>query len=291
MSRATSLRSVLGGALGIAALVGMWEGYKAVGPSNGWQVGDTRILPRTSDLAMPHVTTMISRLTEPTVGPTTPPLWRTVVSAGVKSLGIAGAGWAIGTVIGLALAMLMQRFVSARAAVLPWVVLSQTVPLIAIAPLVRRWGSQLHLGPYHWQDWMSVSFIAAYLAFFPVAVGALRGLSAPDTAHVDLMHVYGASHWAILRRLRFPAAVPYLLPALRLAAASAVIGTVVAEVSIGLRGGIGRMVIEYAQAASADPAKPWAPIGAAVAIGLIAAGCVGLLGMALRNYQRGENSA
>ena len=89
MSRATSLRSVLGGALGIAALVGMWEGYKAVGPSNGWQVGDTRILPRTSDLAMPHVTTMISRLTEPTVGPTTPPLWRTVVSAGAKSLRIA----------------------------------------------------------------------------------------------------------------------------------------------------------------------------------------------------------
>ena len=124
-------------ALGIAALVGMWEGYRAVGPSSGWQVGDTRILPRASDLAMPHVTTMISRLTEPTVSPTTPPLWRTVVSAGVKSLGIAGAGWAIGTVIGLALAMLMQRFVSARAAVLPWVVLSPDRSTHRHRPLVR----------------------------------------------------------------------------------------------------------------------------------------------------------
>ena len=61
--------------------------------------------------------------------------------------------------------------------------------------------------------------------------------------------------------------------------------------SIGLRGGIGRMIIEYAQAASADPAKPWAPIGAAVLIGLVAASVVGLLGWCLRDYQRGENNA
>jgi NitT/TauT family transport system permease protein len=84
--------------------------------------------------------------------------------------------------------------------------------------------------------------------------------------------------------------VPYLLPALRLAAASAVIGTVVAEVSIGLRGGIGRMIIEYAQAAGGDPAKPWAPILGAVGVGLVAAGAVGLLGLLLRPYRRGESA-
>ncbi len=289
--RGRRLHPALGGLLGLAAIVAIWEGYKAIGPEQGWLVGDTRVLPRSSDLAMPHVWTMIARLGDPTVGDSGPALWQTVLKAGAKSLGIAGAGWLIGTLVGLSLAMLMQRFVTARAAILPWVVLSQTVPLIAIAPLVRRWGSQLHLGPIDWADWMSVAFIAAYLAFFPVAVGALRGLSSPDAAHVDLMHVNAAGRWQTMRSLRIPAAIPYLLPALRLAAASAVIGTVVAEVSIGLRGGIGRMIIEYAQAASADPAKPWAPIGAAVAIGLIAAGSVGLLGMALRNYQRGENSA
>lgn len=289
--RGARLHPAVGGTLGVVVLLAVWEGYKAIGPADGWLVGSVRILPRTSDLAMPHVWSMIARLGEPTVGAAGPPLWETVLRAALKSLGIAGVGWVIGTLVGLALALLMQRFVTARAAVLPWVVLSQTVPLIAIAPLVRRWGAQLQLGPIDWADWMSVAFIASYLAFFPVAVGALRGLSSPDAAHRDLMRVYGASWWQELRRLRFPAAVPFLLPALRLAAASAVIGTVVAEVSIGLRGGIGRMIIEYAQAASADPPKPWAPIGGAVLIGLVAAGFVGVIGMALRNYQRGEGSA
>ena len=112
---------------------------------------------------------------------------------------------------------------------------------------------------------MSVALIASYLAFFPVSIGALRGLKSPDTNHVELMRSYGVGWWTTLLRLRLPASVPYLLPALRLGAASAVIGTVVAEVSIGLRGGIGRMIVEFAAAAGGDPAKPWAPIFGAVA--------------------------
>jgi NitT/TauT family transport system permease protein len=119
-------------------------------------------------------------------------------------------------------------------------------------------------------------------------VGMLRGLKAPDATHLDLMRTYGVGWWRTLVSLRAPASVPYLLPALRLAAASAVIGTVVAEVSIGLRGGIGRLVIEYAQSAGGDPAKPWAPIFGAIAIGLVAAGFVGLIGLTLRRYRRSE---
>ena len=88
--------------------------------------------------------------------------------------------------------------------------------------------------------------------------------------------------------LRLPASVPYLLPALRLAAASAVIGTVVAEVSIGLRGGIGRLVIEYAQAAGGDPAKPWAPIFGADRCRAGGRRIRGLLGLTLRPYRRAE---
>jgi NitT/TauT family transport system permease protein len=182
----------------------------------------------------------------------------------------------------------MQRLRLAEAAMLPWVVLSQTVPLIAIAPLVRRWGSQIEIGAFEWQNEYSVAVIAAYLAFFPVAVGMLRGLKAPDATHLDLMRSYGTGWWATLLRLRLPASVPYLLPALRLAAASAVIGTVVAEVSIGLRGGIGRLIIEYAQSAGGDPAKSWAPIFGAVAIGLISAGFVALIGFGLKRYRRSE---
>jgi NitT/TauT family transport system permease protein len=105
------------------------------------------------------------------------------------------------------------------------------------------------------------------------------------------MRSYGVGWWRTLVRLRLPASVPYLLPALRLAAAAAVIGTVVAEVSIGLRGGIGRLIIEYAQAAGGDPAKPWAPIFGAILIGLVAAGFVALIGLALRSYRRVEVAA
>ena len=85
-----------------------------------------------------------------------------------------------------------------------------------------------------------------------------------------------------------PAAVPYLIPALRLSIAAAVIGTVVAEVSIGMDGGIGRMIIEFAQTGSADPAKQWSPIGGAVLMGLAGAGLVALIGLLLKRYRRAE---
>ena len=214
-----------------------------------------------------------------------------MLEACVFSLRIAAVGWLIGVTVGLVLALLMQRLRLAEAGILPWVVLSQTVPLIAIAPLVRRWGAQIEIGEFEWDNQYSVAVIAAYLAFFPVAVGMLRGLKAPDATHLDLMRSYGSGWWRTLVRLRLPSSVPYLLPALRLAAASAVIGTVVAEVSIGLRGGIGRLIIEYAQAPGGDPAKPWAPIFGAILIGLVAAGFVALIGLLLKPYRRVEVSA
>jgi NitT/TauT family transport system permease protein len=165
------------------------------------------------------------------------------------------------------------------------------VPLIAFAPLVARIGSQIDRGGFPWPEWLSVAVIASYLAFFPVAIGALRGLSSPDAIHQDLMRSYAAGSGQTLRLLRLPAAVPYLLPALRLAAANAVVGVVVAEVSIGMRGGLGRMLLQLAQSASADPALPWGPIFGAIVLGLVAAGSVALLGASLRRYRRGEQLA
>ena len=276
------------GLLGLLVLVAIWELYKAFGPENGLVVGGRAITPRTGDRAMPHVWDMATRLGEPATGRRGDPLWTTVLEACGFSLRIAAAGWLIGVTVGLLLALLMQRMRLAEAAVLPWVVLSQTVPLIAIAPLVRRWGSGIEIGDLTWENEYSVAVIAAYLAFFPVAVGMLRGLKSPDATHLDLMRSYGTGWWATLVRLRLPASVPYLLPALRLAAASAVIGTVVAEVSIGLRGGIGRLIIEYAQSAGGDPAKSWAPIFGAVLVGLVAAGFVTLIGLVLGPYRRME---
>ncbi len=288
----THSRGILLGALGVVLLGVLWEVYKALGPANGAVVNGLTILPRTNDLAMPHLVTMFTRLFEPvTSAPGSPTLWSAVVQAAGFSLGIAAVGWLIGVVVGMLLAILMQRFRTAESALLPWVVLSQTVPLIALAPLVAGIGSQVRFGEARWQDWMSVALIASYLAFFPVSVGALRGLESPDRAHVELMRTYAVGWWRTLVTLRLPASIPYLLPALRLAAANAVIGTVVAEVSIGLRGGVGRMMIEYASASSGDPGKPWAPIFGAVVIGLLSAGLVAAIGLALRKYRRGEVAA
>lgn len=281
-------------ALGLAALVllaALWELVKAVVPEDGWSIGELRVLPRTTDLAMPHVTEMLARLGEPlTSQPGADPLWLAVLRAGGASLRIAAVSWVIGVVVGFALALLMTRFRVARSAVLPLVVLSQTVPLIALAPLVKGWGAKLELG-FTWEPWMSVAVIASYLAFFPVAVGALRGLTSPDTLHRELFAGYAASWSQELVRLRLPASVPHLLPALRLAATSAVLGVVVAEVSTGMPGGIGRMILEFANFASSDPAKPWAPIFGAVLLGLVASGAVALLGTALRRFRRAEAAA
>jgi NitT/TauT family transport system permease protein len=285
-------RPILLGVAGVLLLAVAWELYKAVGPAQGVVIGSVTVLPRTSDLAMPHLWTMFARLAEPvTSAPGSPVLWLAVLKAAGFTLGIAAVGWVIGVVVGFLLALLMQRLRTAEAALLPWVVLSQTVPLIALAPLIAGIGNQLRFGEVRWQDWMSVAVIASYLAFFPVSIGALRGLESPDRAHVDLMRSYAVGWWKTLIALRLPASVPYLLPALRLAAANAVIGTVVAEVSIGLSGGVGRMMIEYASASSGDPGKPWAPIFGAILIGLIAAGAVALLGLALTRYRRGEQRA
>ena len=288
---ASRVRPILLGAFGVVLLGVIWEAYKALGPANGLVVNGLTVLPRANDLAMPHLATMFIRLFEPVTSATgSPALWSAVVQAAGFTLGIATVGWLIGVVIGLLLAILMQRFRTAESALLPWVVLSQTVPLIALAPLVAGIGAQVRFGESRWQDWMSVALIASYLAFFPMSVGALRGLESPDTAHVELMRTYAVGWWKTLVTLRIPASIPYLLSALRLAAANAVIGTVVAEVSIGLRGGVGRMMIEYASASSGDPGKPWAPIFGAVVIGLLAAGIVATIGLGLRKYRRGEGA-
>ena len=285
------------GVTGVLLVVVVWEMYKFLGPDEGVTVGGTDqagsgtiVLPRTHDRAMPHVWSMITRLFEPTSGGDSPLLIVSVAGAAGVTLAIAVVGWLLGVTVGAALALFMQRWRLLEWGLLPWVVISQTVPLIALAPVVNAIGNQIDRAGTPWPQWLSVAVIASYLAFFPVAVGALRGLQSPDAIHLDLMHSYGAKYWPTLVRLRLPAAVPHLLPALRLAAANAVLGVVVAEVSIGMRGGIGRMLIQLAGQGSSDPAAPWGPIFGSIVLGLIAAGSVALIGRGLKDYRRGEAS-
>ena len=136
---------------------------------------------------------------------------------------------------------------------------------------------------------MSASIIAAFLAFFPMAVGALRGLSSPPPAALELMDSYAAPWRSTLFKLRIPAALPYLVPAFRLAANAAVAGTVIAEISAGVRGGIGRLILEYMREATGDPAKVYTAVFGAAAVGLLMAGLVAVVEMtATRNLRKEE---
>ena len=297
--RPRALAAWVWGVLGVIAVLVLWEGYKFLGPADGFIVGGVAgeagsgimLLPRTHDRAMPHIWDMVARLFQSTSGGSTPPLIVTVLSAALTTLAIAAVGFIIGVLVGTLLGVVMQRWRLLEWGLLPWIVVSQTVPLIAFAPVVNGIGQQIDRGPGTWPQWLSIAIIASYLAFFPVAVGVLRGLEAPDRIHLDLMRSYAAGYFPTLRQLRFPAAVPFLLPALRLAAANAVVGAVVAEVSIGMRGGIGRMLIQLAGQASSDPAAPWGPTFGAIALGLVAAGSIAVLGLVLQNYRRGEQTA
>lgn len=208
-----------------------------------------------------------------------------VLSGSLFTLGVTAVGFVAGATIGLLLAIAMQRFRIVERGLLPYVILSQTVPLVALAPLIAGWSGNLSFGPYPWQDWMTVAVIAAYLAFFPVAVGMLRGLQSPPAAGVELMRSYAAGWWRTLVKLRLPASLPYLFPALRLAGAAAVVGAVVGEISTGTRGGIGRLIIEYSREATSDPAKVYTAMFGAALLGLVVAGLVALMELPLMRHR------
>jgi NitT/TauT family transport system permease protein len=244
-----------------------------------------RILPRADDLSMPHVWEMLRRLGRPELTGGRP-VWQVVLQGSLVTLGITAVGFLAGAVIGLLLAVAMQRFRIVERGLLPYVILSQTVPLVALAPLIAGWSGNLSFGPYPWADWMTVAVIAAYLAFFPVAVGMLRGLQSPGPAGVELMRSYAAGWWRTLVKLRLPASLPYLFPALRLAGAAAVVGAVVGEISTGTRGGIGRLVIEYSREATSDPAKVYTAMFGAALLGLVVAALVTLLELPLMRHRR-----
>jgi NitT/TauT family transport system permease protein len=270
---------------GVAIFVVLWEGYKVVGNPDGTVLFGVRVLPRADDLSMPHLWTVLQRLGRPELTGGRP-VWIVVLQACAFTLGITAVGFLVGTVFGLVLAVLMQQFRIVERGLLPYVILSQTVPLVALAPLIAGWSGGLSFGPYPWQDWMTVSVIAAYLAFFPVAVGMLRGLQSPAASGVELMRSYAAGWWRTLVKLRLPAALPYLFPALRLAGAAAVVGAVVGEISTGTRGGIGRLIIEYSREATSDPAKVYTAMLGAALLGLVVAGVVSLLELPLMRHRR-----
>lgn len=270
----------------------LWEIYKALGPADGGSILGARVVPKTNDRAMPHTWSMLARLADPestAVG--SRPLWIAVAGYGWYTLRLAIGGLVFGSLIGIGLAVLMARFGVARRGLLPWVIMSQTVPLIALAPQVVSWSGRFDIGGWEWPRWASVCVLAAFLAFFPVTVGTLRGLTSPPAAALELMESCAATWWQTLRRLRFPAAVSYIVPSLKLGATASVIGVIVSEISTGIPGGIGRAVISYAQAATSDPEKLYGALFGAAALGLALYGSIVALELVLMRGRPQEGDA
>jgi NitT/TauT family transport system permease protein len=285
------LRRIVMFFVALALMAVLWEVYKTVGPSAGGKVAGVRLLPKADNSSMPHIWDMLRRYGRPEQRGRAGSIFATVLSGAWFTMRIALAGLVLGVIVGMGLAIVMARFKVAERALAPWLVISQTVPLIALAPLVVSWGGRLHLGGFTWQKWMSAAVIAAFLAFFPISIGALKGLASPPSAAVELMDSYAASWKESLVKMRLPAALPYLVPALKLGANAAVVGSIVAELSTGLRGGIGRLILEYMRESTGDPAKVFTAVFGAAALGLAMAGFVALMDSLVSRHRPTEVAA
>ena len=266
------LRTAVTVAVAVVVLVAFWEGYKWVGDQTGgtWP-GTTVDLPVTSnDITMPHVGDIAGELFDDIrAGRQTMPMTLYLAKKAAVTFLEATIGFTLGVVVGMGLAVLMLRWRFAERGLLPWINVSQTVPLIALAPIVVTW-ARLQGYP----DMFGIALISTYLTFFPVAVSGLRGLQSPDVDHVELMRSYAAPWWATLVKLRLPAARAYLFPAFKLAATLSVVGAIVGEISIGTKTGLGRAIIDFAQRYAVWPERLYASVIAAAALGLFVFGLV-----------------
>ena len=254
-------------ALGLAAVV--WEVYKAIGPEQGGDIFGWRIIPKTNDRVMPHVWEMLAEFGDPAIGSGDRKVWSVLLGYSWYTLRMALAGLAFGTTVGVGLAVLMARLRIVERGLLPYLVISQTIPLIALAPQVTVIRGTLGL-----PQWTSAAALAAFLSFFPVTVSTLRGLQSVPNASLELMDSYAAGWWTTLIKLRFPSAVPHMIPGLKLAATASVIGVIVTEITLGGLRGVGFATIDYSQKVTSQPASVYAAVFAAAALGLIMFGLV-----------------
>ena len=147
-------------------------------------------------------------------------------------------GFVMGTLLGLVLSVCIVHSRTLNRALLPWIVASQTVPVLAIAPIVL-----VILGSLGFSGVAPKAVIAMYLCFFPVTVAMVQGLRSPQVIETEMMHTYAASKWQALWLLRLPAALPFLFPALRVGIAAGLVGAMVAELPTGAVAGLGARLL------------------------------------------------
>ena len=268
-----TVRQVLVLAVFVCLLAVAYTAYKATGTAIDDAQADWpfvgSILPETDDLKMPPVGDIVSGVFETPRG-TNQAFWTIVVKEAAFTLREAAVGFAIGVVVGLGIAIVLTLSRRLERALVPHVIASQTIPLIAIAPIIVIWGRKsFDFLPFEWQDWMSVSIIATYLTFFPVAINGLRGLQSPRPEDLELMDSYASGWGQTLWRLRLPASLPYLFAAFKIAATASVVGAIVGEISAGVTGGLGRRVLLEAQRYTTGPERLYVAVLGAAVLGVL----------------------
>jgi NitT/TauT family transport system permease protein len=254
-SRGVLLLVVLG------VLWGAWEGFRALGLHYGW----TR--PFTVDAtSMPHIHDMFRALFE-RPNAEGPLLIVTLLKAAAFTAKEAALGFAMGAVGGFAIGALLAHSRILQRGLLPYVVASQTVPILAIAPMVVIWFTNPS-STFHVTAWVAVAILASYLTFFPVAIATLRGLQATDHRAVELMRAYAAGRWTVLWKLRFPTALPYLFTALKISATASIVGAIIGESPTSIAGGLGGAILNFAQYYSFQQQNLWATNIVAAALGI-----------------------
>ena len=185
------------------------------------------------------------------------------------SVTVLRLAFVIGALFGFGLGVLFVRFPLAERSFMPYVIASQTVPIIAIAPIVVFGGIRFGV-----PQWLSVAILASYLTFFPIVINTLRGLRSPQATATELMRSYAASHWEVLWKLQVPAAVPYIFTALKVSATASVIGAIIGELPAGLDG-LGRKLLVFSQNFGSGPERLYGAVIVAAAAGFLFVSAVG----------------
>ena len=258
---APALKSASLSLLVLILLCSLWEAYKWFGE----RAEITWPFP-VNERTMPHVYDMVGQLFEPSRR-NGPLLIDVLLDAALFTAKEAAAGFVLGATFGFVIAVVLSESRLLQRGFLPYLVASQTIPILAIAPMVVIWVSPKL--PDSVAGWGAVAVISAYLTFFPVTINTLRGLQSADPRAVELMRSYAADRWRILWKLRIPASFPYLFTALKIAAPAAVVGAIIGELPSSIQDGLAGAILNFNQYYVTSPPSLWATNIIAAALGIL----------------------
>src|SRR5829696_8059422 len=249
-------------AIVLAALYALWEGFKWFGETTGLTIGSFEV----NDKTFPHLHDIVGQLFEPSRR-NGPLLIEVLWDAALFTAKEAAFGFLLGAAVGFAIAVVLSESRLLQRGFLPYIVASQTIPILAIAPMVVVWVNPKLPDPL--AGWGAVAVISAYLTFFPVTINTLRGLQSADPRAVELLRSYAAGRWAILWKLRVPASFPFLFSALRISAPAAVVGAIIGELPSSIQDGLAGAILNFNQYYSSSPPSLWATNIIAAALGIL----------------------